>query len=435
MSFLVFLTIISTSLGRIQGVQRAHGDAYLGIPYAQPPVDSLLFRAPVPIAAWDTVLDATYGKSNCVQEKSRFSATHLSRNCLYLNIYVPNHRPTEKMPVMVWLHGGSYATGGTGAQTDSTLRHDMGVFADRMHAIVVTVNYRLNVFGYLYLHGLSPHFDSNCGLRDQIMALEWVNKHIGAFGGDKKRVTLIGQSAGAGSVMAIMSIPRTYPLYQRVILMSPPIGSYLTTEEATQRARTYLKLLDIKPEQVEKMHYCQDEDIMAVNHQFLIRMVLCGNLDCAFAPVIDGELLTQRPDTGALQCRKPMMIGYVANEAELFGQNIPKFLLPWLARLVHVEVTKKEEPNQPYFDRLFGEISRQMFFAPIDSFYHAYKGPKHHYLYDYITPEMQAQKLRCCHSFEMPVIFGWQSPICDPTNPRTQQVGDSICKQWKQFIL
>jgi len=430
----LFLAIVTTTLGQIQGVERANGDAYLGIPYAQPPVDSLLFRAPVPVTAWDTLLDATYGKNNCVQEQSRFSATHLSRNCLYLNVYVPHHPPSETLPVLFWLHGGSYATGGTGAHTDSTLRQDMGVFAQRMHAIVVTVNYRLNVFGYLYLHGLSTRFDSNCGLQDQIMALQWVNQHIAAFGGNANKITLIGQSAGAGSVAAIMAVPSTDSLYQRVILMSPPLTSYFTMDQAREHALLYLKLMNIHPEQVEQMLYCSDEQIAKTNRQYLRRLVLRGNIDCVFAPVVDSILLFQHPAVGALRCQKPMLIGCVSHETELFGQHIPRSILPFMAKLMHMEVPEKDRVHPSFFTRFFGVLSRQMFFAPIDSFYQAYQGPKQKYYYDYTTPQMDSLNLNCCHSYEMPVIFGWQTPLCNPGDSITQAVGDSVCSSWQSFI-
>jgi len=436
-SSLLLLTsqLVHTSLGTIQGVQRPTGDAYLGIPYAKAPVGELQFLSPVPVAKWDTVLDATHGGANCVQESSGFSATHQSRDCLFLNVYVPHHRSLETLPVIVWYHGGSYATGGTGAQTDSTLRHDMGVFAQRMHAVVVTVNYRLNLFGYLYLTPYDSQLESNCGLRDQLLALKWVNQHIGAFGGDKRNITIMGQSAGAGSVMAIMAIPSANNLYNRVILMSPPPTSYLTPDEAIERTNKYLKLASIDPAYIQDIYTLSDDQIRKINHQFMIRVVMAGDVRCAFSPVVDDELLTHLPMQGALQCHKPMLIGYVSHETELFGNDFPKSVLPFIAKLLRVEVPASEGKERvPFADRFFGVLTEQMFFAPIDSFYNAYRGPKQKYFYSYTTPEMDSLGLRCCHSYEMPVIFGWDTPICDASNPRTIQVGDSVCREWSKFI-
>lgn len=399
--------IVSTPLGNIQGIHRSTGDVYWGIPYAQPPVDNLLFRAPVPVTPWDTVLQATHGRENCVQEEGPFSSSHQSRDCLYLNVYVPEHQPSEQLPVVVWFHGGSWATGGTGAETDDGVRYDLGLFAQRVHAVVVTMNYRLNVFGFLYLQHLDNRYDSNCGLRDQLLALEWVHQNIACFGGDAQHITLMGQSAGAGSVLTIMSMPQINHLYERVILMSPPMDSYITRDEAIERTNLYLHMAPL-----DKL---TDETICQTNIRFMKKLVLSGDNRCAFSPVIDGQLLSQYPRQGAMQCNKPMLIGYVSHETELFTPMIPK-VVQWL------------------FKNRLATLSEQMFFIPIDSFYAAYPGPKYKYIYRYTTPQMQEQGLHCCHSYEMPVIFGWKTSLCDPNDARTRAVGDSIGAKWSLFI-
>lgn len=432
---LITSPIAVTSQGLVKGAHRANVDVYMGIPYAKAPVDNRLFRASVPVYTWDSVLDATHGRSNCVQESSAFSAANQSRDCLYLNVFVPHHRASEQMPVIVWYHGGSWATGGTGAQTDSTLRQDMGVFAERMHAVVVTVNYRLNLFGFLYLTPFDAQCVSNCGLHDQLLALKWVNQHIAAFSGDKRNITIMGQSAGAGSVMAIMAIPSANNLYQRVIMMSPPITSFLTPDEAIERTNKYLKLASINPENIHLIRTLSDDEIRKINHQFLIRVVMGGDVRCAFSPVVDGELLTELPMQGALQCKKPMLIGYVSHETELFGNDFPKAILPFVARVLRVDIPANEGGERVSFaERFFGILSEQMFFSPIDSFFAAYQGPKQKYLYSYTTPQMDSLGLHCCHSYEMPVIFGWDTPLCDTKNPRTIEVGDSVCHEWSKFI-
>jgi len=178
-----------------------------------------------------------------------------------------------------------------------------------------------------------------------------------------------------------------------------------------------------------------DDEIRKINHQFMIRIVMRGDVRCAFSPVIDGELLTQMPMQGALQCKKPMLIGYVSHETELFGVDFPKSVIPFFAKIMRMDVPINEGKERlPYAERFFGVLSKQMFFSPIDSFYNAYMGPKQKYFYDYTTPQMDSLGLHCCHSYEMPVIFGWNTPLCDPTHPRTKQVGDSICRNWYKFI-
>jgi len=425
--------IITTSLGRLQGVHGTYSDIYMGVPYAQPPIGDLAFRAPVPVEEWDTIMMATTPRSNCVQEKNRFSADFQSRDCLYLNIFVPRNAKGRHLPVIVWFHGGSFAHNGTGAATDSTLRHDMDYFADQMEAIVVTVNYRLNVFGYLYLSDLSNRFDSNCGLRDQMLAIQWVHEHIAAFGGNPHNVNLMGQSAGATSIMAIMAIPKANLWYKRVILMSPPINSFLTIEQAQERARLYLRMADIKPEKVEQLVSMRDEHIANLNKRFGHRIILNGDLRCAFSPVIDNVVLKQDPTLVSLNMH-PMYIGYVAHEADLFGQQIPKSILPFMANLIHVEVPEADVESEATFsERMWGKISKDMFFDPIDAFYKAYSGPKYHYLFTYRTPQMEQQGVTCCHSLELPIVFGWETPLCNPADSATMAAGNAFRKDLKKF--
>ena len=215
--------------GRVQGVLTADSQviAYKGIPYAQPPVEELRWRAPQQIyGKWKKVLYAQNFGPHCIQSGSFpdmvFHDPGASEDCLTLNIWAPasvTTKPARKgtagLPVMVWIYGGGFTTGGT-----SEARQD-GQFLAHRGVIVVSMNYRLGIFGFLSLPELAdedPHHSSgNYGLLDQAAALAWVHRNIAAFGGDPANVTIFGESAGSMSVSAQMASPVANTLFARAI--------------------------------------------------------------------------------------------------------------------------------------------------------------------------------------------------------------------------
>lgn len=217
MKNLLILLLVQTLYGPIEGIERDGVTAYLGIPFAQAPVGEWAFRAPRPVTPWDTVIVADHGSKNCPQMRNKYSTKNTDLDCLYMNIFVPEERPSRGLkdrcaegpltlndrcaerPVIVWYHGGAYNTGGAGAkvESESELMYELGKFAKETNTIVVSCNYRLNVYGFLNLHDFSDRFDSNIGVRDQLQALQFVHDIIADFGGDTTNIVIIGQSAGA----------------------------------------------------------------------------------------------------------------------------------------------------------------------------------------------------------------------------------------------
>ncbi|MDR2932392.1 MAG: carboxylesterase family protein [Oscillospiraceae bacterium] len=216
--------------GKLEGIASKNPaiTVFKGIPYAAPPVGALRWKAPAPAASWDGVRTcATFGNISIMPVfadtsiyKREFNQNYppMSEDCLYLNIWTPAESAGEKLPVMFWIHGG-------GAQ--SGYGHEIEFDGDALAAkgvIVVTINYRLNVFGFLAHPALtaeSPHQSSgNYGLLDQIAALHWVRDNIGAFGGDAENITIFGQSAGGRSVESLSCSPLTKGLFRRAIMHS-----------------------------------------------------------------------------------------------------------------------------------------------------------------------------------------------------------------------
>jgi para-nitrobenzyl esterase len=229
--------------GLVTGTPGAFPDVrvFKGIPFAAPPVNDLRWRPPQPPGNWKGVLAADKFSANCMQRQAGGgafppyggdrSATEMSEDCLYLNIYTTAGSAGDRRPVMVWIHGGAYTSGAGAIYQGEDLA--------RKGVVVVTVNYRLGVFGFLAHSELtkeSPnHSSGNYAVLDQIAALRWVRKNIAAFGGDPTRVTIFGESAGSWSVNNLVATPLAKGLFQRAIGESG--GQFTITRTLTEAER------------------------------------------------------------------------------------------------------------------------------------------------------------------------------------------------------
>ncbi|MGY1792699.1 carboxylesterase/lipase family protein [Geodermatophilus sp. SYSU D00525] len=225
--------VVQTDGGAVQGSRPGDHRLFEGIPYAAPPVGELRFRPPQPAAGWSGTLDATEPGSPCPQVSSLTNPTSSTdEDCLYLNVTTPSGLATDRrdLPVMVWIHGGSWRTG-------SGDRYDAGALALEGDVVVVTVNYRLGPFGFLAQDDLSAAIggagSGSAGLLDQQAALRWVQRNVAAFGGDPDNVTIFGESAGASSVCAQLASPTAAGLFDKAIAQSYSCATrYATLDEA-----------------------------------------------------------------------------------------------------------------------------------------------------------------------------------------------------------
>ena len=226
--------VIGTDDGPVRGIATPTMFAFLGIPYAAAPAGNLRWQPPRPHARWHTPLDATRFANHCPQIADPFSGSQASvtEDCLYLNVFTPNHIDhgvPHRHPVMVWIHGGGLSSGESDNYDPSKLVHNGDV-------IVVTINYRLGVLGFLTHPALtaeSPgHASGNYGLMDQQFALQWVQRNIADFGGDPNNVTIFGESAGGLSVHSNLASPTAAGLFHKAIaesgaysLAQPPLAT------------------------------------------------------------------------------------------------------------------------------------------------------------------------------------------------------------------
>jgi para-nitrobenzyl esterase len=210
--------IVRTADGLVQGKTAQAMDEYLGIPYAAPPVGALRWRPPQPAAHWRGVREATSYAPHCPQPASPFGVASTSENCLYLNVFAPANAKGRDLPVMVWIHGGSFLVGESDDYDPAPLV--------RNGVIVVTINYRIGALGFLADAALASTTggpSGDYGLMDQQSALRWVQRNIRGFGGDPRNVTLFGESAGGLSTLAQMVSPGASGLFERAIAES---GTY-----------------------------------------------------------------------------------------------------------------------------------------------------------------------------------------------------------------
>ena len=215
----------------VTGYRDARSFRFLGLPFADPPVDDLRFAPPRPYSGPKQGLDATKYSASCIQSASSFGTLNngeISEDCLYLNVYTPvlpaqGDKFSSGRPVAVYFYGGAFKQGSA-----SMVDYDGGNFASRNDVIVVTVNYRVGALGYMSTGNLTT---GSYGTRDQIMALKWVNRHIAAFGGDPDQVTIFGQSAGGQSVVALLSSSAAKGLFSGAIIQSAPLDLPWYTRE------------------------------------------------------------------------------------------------------------------------------------------------------------------------------------------------------------
>ncbi|KSU51898.1 carboxylesterase/lipase family protein [Microbacterium enclense] len=285
-----------TSKGRVRGFRRGDTAVFLGIPFAQAPVGSLRFAAPAPVEPWKGERDASaYGAT---AQRGDAGITLIpepsvpGEATLNVNVFAPADAIRDSaLPVLVWIHGGGYTSGSPASRW-----YDGDAFA-RDGVIVVVISYRIGFDGF----GLIDGAPANRGLRDQIAALEWVRDEIRAFGGDPARVTVAGQSAGGGSVLALMASPAASGLFSAAMAVSPAVGA-VTHEAAENLARRVAARAGVEADREGFASLAEDRVLAAQKSALTPRPVrtlssLATLLDdgLPLGPVIDGDVLPRHP--------------------------------------------------------------------------------------------------------------------------------------------
>ena len=307
--------VVDTSAGRIRGEALQGCVAFRGVPYGAPTGGPNRFKPPQARAPWPGVRDATRFANispqpimSVIPEEDDSQAHEpQGEDCLMLNVWTPQVGAGSR-PVMVWFHGGGYAVGGGSAPWYRGER-----LASRHDVVVVTINHRLNVFGFLYLAGLNPAFadSANVGMLDCVAALQWVRENISAFGGDPLNVTIFGESGGAGKVSCLMGMPGAAGLFHRAVAESGAAIRIGRPEQATAQAKAFLAKLGIDPSDTAR--------IQAIPAAELVKSVGPGSL--TYGPIVDAKSIPRDPfDPGApeVSANVPFMTGSNLTESTFF---------------------------------------------------------------------------------------------------------------------
>ncbi|WP_030453252.1 carboxylesterase/lipase family protein [Herbidospora cretacea] len=275
---------VRTTAGALRGTREAGLAVFRGVPFAAPPVGVFRFREPGPVRPWDGVRPALAYGPPPPQSGVLGASGQGGDDWLTLNVWTPD--TDAALPVMVWIPGGGYAMGHSGLP-----EYDAGHLAST-GTVVVTINYRLGVEGFARIDG-AP---ANRGLLDQVAALEWVRDNVGAFGGDPDRVTVFGQSAGGGSVAALLAMPRAAGLFHRAVAQSVP-GTFFSPELAADLAAAFAAEAGVPPT-VSGMAEVEPELLAAAGDAVFAKMDRWASIThrpIPFAPVVDGDVLPATP--------------------------------------------------------------------------------------------------------------------------------------------
>ncbi len=318
--------VVQVASGRLGGIARDGVTSWLGVPYAAPPVGPRRFRVPAPVERWDGVRPATRAAGASLQggawgRSARALGLAPSEDCLYLNVHAPAGAATDgrPRPVLVWVHGGSF-TGGSGAL------YDGAPLARQGDLVVVTVNYRLGVLGFVDLaSAVEAEVPSLLGLRDQLAALQWVQQNIVAFGGDPQQVVVAGESAGSISIALLLAAPRAAGLFRGAVMQSGSYSLVHGDEAREEVARAYARNLGLGRGDGERLWQLTPRELLtaqqAVDAQFP------GTLPAA--PWFDGDLVPGSLEQAQRATRPEvaLLAGHTRDEVTLF-QALPGDILP-----------------------------------------------------------------------------------------------------------
>lgn len=416
--------LVRTSSGPLRGVARPDGGAeFLGIPYAQPPVGDLRWHEPLPVKPWSGVRTAGSFGAPCAQpvlgDWNRHDAEAGKEDCLFLNVMTPVWPAKQPLAVMLWIHGGANEGG-----TASSALYKDGTLVG--HGIVlVTVNYRLGIFGFFAHPALSAesshHGSGNYGLMDQILALRWVRENIANFGGDPNNITVFGQSAGAVDTGLLMTSGLSKDLFERAIAesgtsFSPPLAPLGAAEKAGETFAASLKL-PAGEEGLKRLRQLTAQQLLASQSSQSPRP--------QFGPDIDGWVIARQPASvfaAGEEAAIPLLFGTTAREfgaatfgiptaqdalrktiADFFGGLAPRALAAYgLA-----------EGAQAGDDPLYGSPADQwaadlVFRCPATAqggWHNAAHHPTYEYEFAHAIPGQEVQG--AVHSSDLPYVFGY----------------------------
>jgi para-nitrobenzyl esterase len=448
---LLAMTTVTVDSGRLSGV--AGNDpavlVYKGIPFAAPPVGDLRWREPQPVKAWTGVKAADAFGPHCPGKfPSAAQSASVSEDCLYLNVWTPARSSGETLPVFVWIHGGGFQ-GGSGSEPI----FDGEAFAKK-GVVVVTFNYRTNVFGFLAHPELTReskhHASGNYGLLDQVAALEWIKRNIAAFGGDRSRVTIGGESAGAYSVSALTASPLARGLFHQAVAES---GGYFMPKPEAMRALSAAE--KIGADFASTVGAADLADLRKKSADELMRAVVKMEDFFAFQPGVDGRFLEEPVYTTYLkgrQARVPLLLGSNTDEGAFLIPEQRPSVQEFAARLERTFGARTSQVRQLYpVDTPAALIRSELDLSGDGEFnYPMWKwaviqrqaGPVYYYLFGRTVPAAPGQQYKgiprtaigALHGDEVPYVFGTLDASKKKWEETDRQLSAAMLSYWTNFV-
>ena len=449
-----------TAFGRVRGVDVEGIKTFKAIPYGASTAGRNRFRPPMDPAKWTGVRDAlAYGPSAPQREPGTAANTsdlavagagmrEESEDCLVLNVWTPALGDNRKRPVMVWCHGGGFATG-----SGSSPITEGAALARRGDVVVVTLNHRLNVMGFTFLEELGgKQFagSGDAGMLDIVHALKWVRDNIGRFGGDAGNVTVFGQSGGGRKVAALLAMPSAKGLFHRAIIESGATLKLVERDQATRVATELLKTLGLSRGQVREMQALPASRIMGA-YFATMRQMNVDQMTMGFSPTMEGSLVAHHPfhpTASTVSPSVPVMLG--STRTELTSSAAPAMfslddagLRAQIARLLgaHAEPVlatyRKTNPNATPSDLYFLIASDHRYSGPVMKIAERRaalaQGPVFLYYFRWESP-LQGGRFKSPHTIEIPFAFdNIKRSALTKDSPTAQALADKVSASWLAF--
>ena len=451
--------MVGTDKGKVRGIHQDGLYEFKGIPFAAPPVGPLRWLAPQPIEPWNGVLDTLNFKSvgpqnvrqNGLLKLPGFEAAEIqNEDCLYLNIWTSGLDEALR-PVMVWIHGGAF-TSGSGSQPS----YHGDILASRGNVVIVTINYRLGVLGFLNLKeatGGEIPSTGNEGLLDQLAALQWVRNNIRGFGGDPQNVTVFGESSGAMSIGCLLGMPKSRGLFHKAILESGTGNMARTLSSSVSISQKFLELAGIKGAHKDSLRSLPVERLLAIQQE--LTAVAPGGIT-PVAPVIDGTVLPDAP-LAMVQAGSglgvPIIVGNNLDENKisyprqpdiknmdqstlyrLCGAILPNADVSRFINIYQNSRSKRGEPVEPHeiYSAIRADASFRIPAINLCQAYHKNGQLAYNYLFTWESPILGGF-LGACHTLEIGFVFGRMNPDFCGSGPRVEQLSKTIQESWLAF--